>query len=213
MLLLGNVNVENLLFDSEGITQPISVFFELPKKSRTRRKLKVKYFGFHAGITPDNPDTTTAQFFYDLDDSVKRRYYSWRLPVGEVRLDVLAQGSSISHENVSTHRLSESGTDRNLNSLRFATTKSCDAQENEDALDINDPDKIKENDSSDPSPLLRGHSEMCDITFGFVETNVDQLEARLVVIPDEVDRDADPVAVSGDPNVRMDSISFVLELV
>jgi hypothetical protein len=60
--------------------------------------------------------------------------------------------------------------------------------------------------------MARGHKEMCDVSVGFVEANTDQMVVKLKVIPDEID----PVDVTTDSfekNVRMDSISFVLELV
>ena len=205
MFLVGNVNVENLLFDSEGVTKPISISFNLPRKSVKRRKLKVKYFGFHAGLSEDNPDHVLGRYFVDAGDS-KRKYYSWRLPIGEIQMEVFAQGDSVTHENVGTHYYSKDDTSKNTNVLRYATTKACDATR------LDGGNNILENLTRRPLPMLRGHSEMCDVGVGFVETNADQLDVRLTLIPDEIDP-VDAATDSFEKNIRMDSISFVLELV
>lgn len=208
MYLVGNVNIENLLFDSVGVTSPVIVPFHLPQKARSRRKLKLKYFGFHSGPSADNPDLAlgdNGKFFFTTGD-VKRKYYSWRLPVGEVRMEVIAQGSNITHENVGTKFISESSQIENNSSLIFETSKSCDALE-QTAGNI-----PVENVALKPAPIYRGHSEMSDLTIGFIETYVDQMEIRLTVIPSETDP-SDVSTDSFETNVRLDTISFVLELV
>jgi hypothetical protein len=205
MFLVGNVNVENLVFDSVGVTDPLSISFTLPRKSVKRRKLKVKYFGYHAGLSEDNPDHVERRYFVEVGD-VKRKYYSWRLPIGEIQMEVFSHGDSITHENVGVHHYSNDGSSKNTNLLRYATTKACEAQ-SVDGVGV-----VLKNNATRPMPLLRGHSEVCDVSVGFVETNADQVDVRLTLIPDEID----PVDVATDSfekNIRMDSISFVLELV
>lgn len=207
MFLVGNVNVENLLYTSVGVAEPLSLFFNLPRKTQKRRKLKVKYFGFHAGVSADNPNIPANRHGF-LVFSATQRFYSWRLPVGEVQMEILAQGDSISHENVGVHHYSDTDESRNTNRLRYITSQACEAQ----VYNAVGGRTIIENHTTQPSPWLRGHSEMSEVSVGFVETNTDQLEVRLTVLPDETEP-VDTLLHSFEPNVRMDSISFVLELV
>lgn len=203
MFLVGNVNVENLALDSVGVKEPISVFFDLPRKSRSRRKLRVKYFGFHSGVSADHP---FVGFKLEEGDTARSKFYRWRLPVGEIQMHLFAGGDPISSENVGTFHYSASGNDRNTNMVRYLTSKSCDA------LEYDGDEAVKENKSLLPLPVLRGHSEMSDMHAGYVEPNASQIEARFTLIPDEVNF-TDPADHSFEPNIRMDTISFVLELV
>jgi len=200
MLLIGNVNVENLSHDSLGVAAPIKVSFTLPRDIRKRHKLKLKHFGFHSGIPTSNASYASRDYAWTYF-SLPWTQLALTKKVKEVQMSFLADGDDVMHDNVST-RFAEtdnnlgSSTSKNVNYVSFFTTKKAVVLSR-----INDDTQPNE-----PSvTAFDGYQEFSDITVGMIETNANHLDVYLKVIGARFQTDI--------PNVRMDTISFILELV
>lgn len=207
MYLIGNVNVENLTFDSTGLVDPERVEFVLPSRLRGRHQLRVKYFGYHSGTPYDLVDT---QLERDDADRAAMAPYAWRGSLKEVRMGVEVDGSNIMRDSVVRKRAS------NLNDTVVEAEYSVDyltypAVKQTDALRHDGVSALVNNNTFLPLAVHRGYSKLQDIGLGFVEENASKIDV-IITAENLSMKDASTAAVSGERNVRMDTISFVLEL-
>lgn len=206
MWLIGNVNVENTARESVGILGEVRIPFELPRKARGRRRIKIRYVGYHAGAFLSKIQS----HMYEANSTAEAADYIWRSGIRELRVRVLADGVNVMHDSVGWRSV------RYLNGKDIETEHATDyltypATQATDAMSHNGTDQL-ENSFFQPFPVHRGHHQMQDISLGFVEEHVSKLE--VVLTAEHISAFAVSTnRYSHEPNVRMDTISIVLELV
>jgi hypothetical protein len=142
-------------------------------------------------------------------DDAKRAEYMWRGEVKEVNMRVLADGTNIMHGNVSTHYRDDVdkatfNTVENKDYISFPVSK--------EVLGANTSvGSILENEPSRPLPVERGHSQLYDIGLGYIEESVSEVKVKLHALHVNLDG-ISTLNFSHEPNVKMDTISFILEL-
>lgn len=209
MWLIGKINVDNTLFDSEGILGSASLVFELPRKLRRRHKLKVRYFGHHSGVSGDNPDITQ-----EPDTSLRRfksstanvglqTFYQYRHFPSEFRMSVKVDGMDIAHDNVGVRLNGVTGDSENVDYIRYPTTKVSNATMKTASETIEDTWERQ-------LPHGYGCSEMQDMGLGHVDTSASKIEVFLTPKGYEAKNNQN---FSNMPNVRMDTVTVVLQLV
>lgn len=208
MLLYSNVNFDNSTFDSTGMVGDTVIHFTLPKRLDKRSSIYLKYFGYHAGVSQDNVDATDLRYVVDLSDFPKREQYQYRGVVKEVSMKVFANNVNVMHENVgSVYVDDENGMTiedtRTKESLSFAVHKEAHAI----VLSGGVPQDVNANNSY---PAIRGYSQCHDLKLGDVETNVNEI--KVVLNASSIDMSAAAAHNSNEPNIRMDTMSLVLEL-
>jgi hypothetical protein len=207
MLLVGNINFDNLTYDAKGMVGETEVSFVLPQRLHRRSLLKLKYFGYHAGISADNNDASSLEYAVASNDATGRTQYMWRGAVKEVNMRIAGDGVNIMHGNVSTHYRDDVDKER-FNSVENKDYISFPVSKEVLAASIVS-NAINENNPSKPIPVARGHSQFYDMGLGYVEESTSEIKVSLHalhVFIDELSR------FSQEMNVRMDTISFILEL-
>ena len=208
MWLIGKINIDNTLRDSEGIVGTTKLVFDLPRKLRRRHKVKVRYFGFHSGVSGDNLDITQQTdsakrtFRSEEDNNNRQRYYQFRHFPSELRMEVKVDGMNISHDNVGTMTRGD-GSVENVEYIRYPTTKVSSSM-----MHTNDTFAL-ENSLNRPLPHGHGASEMQDFGLGYVDTTTSRIEVCLNAAGYEIKNNPN---FSNEPNVRMDTITVVLQL-
>ena len=202
MWLVGKLDVENKLFDDTGMVGRTMLSFILPHRLRRRHKLKVRYFGFHSGMSEDNPKKNGLKEV-NVGDTATLVFFQHRHPVAEMRLRVKANGDDIMHDNTSSHFVDRKNTIQNTDYISYPTTKVGMALMNTGIAAV-------DNDWSLPLPTGFGSSTMQNLTIGHVEENASQIDVILEAVAYETEGNAN---TSSEPNVRMDSVTVVLQLV
>lgn len=209
MLLIGKINVDNTLKESEGFLGFETLTFVLPNKLKRRHKVKVRYFGFHSGICGDNLDITEITipanriFRARNTDNTRQSFYQFRKVPSELRMVVKADGTSIMGDNVSTRMIGSSGALGNPEYIRYPTTKVANSA-------MHDGNFTIEDSTVRPLPHGYGASEMQDMVLGSVDAFTSRIDVELEAVGYEVKNNPN---FSNEPNVRMDTVSVVLELV
>jgi len=211
MYLIGNVNFENLTYDAKGMLGEVEVKLVLPRILRNRTRLKLKYFGYHAGLAADNPDYVAGVFSLD-ENAFPSKYqdYVYRHHVKEIQMRVFDDEGSIMHDNVISHIVDDVNgmtvdDSKHVDYISFPATKECQAQHLQGATEV-------ANNFANPASVIRGYSKMHDLELGFVEASSSFVNVKLTALPLAYDDALVASVVSGEPNVRMDSVSFVMEL-
>jgi hypothetical protein len=206
MWLVGNVNVENTAKESQGILGEVTIPFELPRKARGRRKIKVRYVGYHSGPYLD----IIQQHTYEAVGDVAVSEYVWRSAAKEVRMKVLADGVNVMHDSTGWKHVRhidsrEINAEHPIDYLTYPATQNTDAMKHNGVVQL-------ENNPEATRPVHRGHRQLQDITLGFVEEHVSRIEIVLAAEHTSAST-VNTARYSHEPNVRMDTISIVLELV
>ena len=206
---MANINFENLTFDAQGMVGDTEVPFLLPRRLQRRTLLKLKYFGYHSGLSADHEDAGGNTFSATNLEDQKRKEYQWRGMVKEVNMKVLADGVNIMHENVSSHYRDD------VDKASFNSVENREFLSFPISKDIQAPyvsgGVIQENNVIRPLPVARGHSQFYDIGIGHVEENVSEIKIVLSALSISLEG-ISPLTHSQEPNVRMDTISILLEL-
>lgn len=211
MYLIGNANFENLTYDAKGMVGEVEVKLVLPRILRNRARLKLKYFGYHAGLAKDHPDYVSGDF--SLDQSTfptKYQDYVYRHDVKEIQMRVFDDGGSIMRDNVISHIVDDvNGMTvddvKHVDYISFPATKESQAQQLVGTIKLTNIFAI-------PVSVIRGYGKTHDLELGFVEASSSFVNVKLTALPLAYDDTIIGSVVSGEPNVRMDSVSFVMEL-
>lgn len=215
MLLVGKIDVENKTQVSEGVTVPIRLSFTLPRRLRKRAILKVKYFGFHSGTYEEDTNSHNLRFYSANKTATNAKRFLFRNSPAEVRLSFRAEGEDIMNDNVGVLRLDRASDTvdmhdtQGINFIPFRRSKMCEALYREGGVKV-------ENGAFDgnPSVGLCGHDELTNLHVGHLEEGVSQIEVIFDVIGAQRVR-IDPehtIYMSPDPNIRMDSMTLMMEL-
>lgn len=205
MLLVGNVNVENLTRESEGVVGTIRIPFILARRLKRRSRVRLRYFGYHAGAFLT--EIQVRQYEGNIGD--EKADYEWRGACSEVRMRVEADGVSIMHDNtmVRSARFRDGVAQESedvVDSLVFPATLATDAMNHSGNAAV-------QNDVLRPMAVHRAHHALSETTLGFIDPNVSTLEVLLSA--DHLPSPTNTIArYSFEPNVRMDTLSVVLEL-
>ena len=207
MKLVGNATFKNKTKTSTGMVGETEVKFILPRDIRKRQRVKLKYFGYYAGLAEDHPDHISRQYSVNGADAVKIEQYMYRSQVKEVTMKVESDNGSILHASIISSITDDVNgfqvdCEQTSDTLSFPCTSETQALVylgvNQDSLDLGYPLSVS-----------RGHSKLYDLTLGYVEANasfiVVKLSAKGLYMQDFSFH-------SKESNVRMDSISFVLDL-
>jgi len=208
MLLVGNINYENLSFDSEGMLGETEVSFILPRRLARRSILKLKYFGYHAGLSKDNDDFGGVTFDVDSSDTGDQIQYLWRGVVKEIQMRVFTGDKNIMGDNVGTHYIDDVdetifNSVENVDFISFPISK-------EIVSAFTFFGNILDNNAEFPLNVGRGHSQFYNTGLGHVEESTSKITVALSALP--VVMTASTTVHSFEPNVKMDTISFILEL-
>jgi len=218
MLLIGNVNVENSVVES-GTDQDINLQFELPRTRTGSAKLRLKYFGFHAGVFHAHPHyatrlyTSTRVTAANSELAIDKDYY-WRHVPRSIRVKVSANGNNVLHQN--TIVLEEINNTRETDFMEFGTTKSVlavpavDGKWFKEDVEQHHVNKV----------AFCGTDRLLDIGVGEIDASVERLDVTLSVQRDEWRNviNTGPGILktqifSGEQKVRLDTVSIVFELI
>lgn len=206
MLLIGNVNVENTDVFGEGMKGKHTVSFILPSRLRKRHKLKVKYFGFGASHGSHITDRNKS---VDVGDNAELESYAYLAPVKEVRMEVRTEESSVMHANTILKSSAYVDNEQqeheyNVNYLSYPATTATDAISHNGSITY-------PNSPFTPFAVSRGYSQVHNLNIGYAEENTAKID--VVLSAEGVSMVGTSTAFhSFTPNVKMDTISFVLEL-
>lgn len=209
MWLIGKINFENALKDDEGMNGVQKLHFVLPSRLRRRHKVKVRYFGFHSGVSADNLDITQITIPEDRifrsrhTDNTRQSPYQHRHFPSELRMSAKADGASIMHDNVGVKMVGKNGHMSGIEYVRYPTTKVSNAT-------LHNGNYTLEHDWNRPMPHGYGASEMQDMTLGTIDETVSNLEVCIEAFGYEVKNNPN---FSNESNVRMDTVTVVLQLV
>jgi len=209
MLLVGNINYENLSFDSEGMLGETEVSFILPRRLARRSLLKLKYFGYHAGLSVDNTDFGGVEFDVSNIDVTAQIHHVWRGVVKEVQMRVFTGDKNIMSENVSTHYVDDDdktvfNSEENIDFISFPISK-------EILSAFTSGGTILVNETNFSLNVGRGHSQFYNTGLGHVEESTSKITVALSALP-VVMEGVSPTVHSFEANIKMDTISFILEL-
>lgn len=205
MWLIGNANVENVSRTSVGLLGETRISFILPRRLRRRHAIKIRYFGYHSGAFLDIMQTNE----YNANINGEKEDYGWRSACREVRMKVEVDGVNIMHDSVGVKRVKHmNGVQQDATQLTdyltYPATLSTDAMNHAGGAVI-------QNTHQQPYAVHRAHHQAQDITLGFVDTSASKLE--VVLTAEHISSITQTAALySFEPNVRMDTISLVLEL-
>lgn len=210
MWLVGNVNVENVARESVGMLGELRIPFVLPRRLKRRHKVKVRYVGYHAGSFLARIQLNN----YEVSTKDERADNGWRSCIKEMRMRIEADGTDIMHENsmVRYVRFQDEravNSTENTNFLCFPATFATEAAEQSGGV-------VLINSIYRPMATHRSHHQLEDFGVGFIDPSTSKLEIVLTAEHQKQDfvgfgfRDDE---YSYEPNVRMDTISIVLELV
>jgi hypothetical protein len=208
MLLVGNVDVENESQFS-GVDKPITVSFVLPRDLRRDSKLKLKYFAYYMGHWVP----ATAHLVFDglLEDSLLEPF-TWRYVPQEIQMRVRGNGADLLSTNTGVGFVNQAlpgiSDTRSIDYIPFQRTMQLEAGQ----YDILGAEIIGDTTAWDVPPVTQnGHNSIYDMNIGVVEKNVTTIDVELTVIKDNK-RDDSFQWFSGEDKVRLDSISFQIEI-
>ena len=206
MWLIGNVNVENESRDSTGIVGEVRVPFILPRKLKRRRGVKIRYMAFHSGAMKDIITLNA----YDANTVDERADLGWRSACREVRVKIVADGANIMHDNAMVKHVKyvdgvEMNSVQTIDYITYPATMASEAMSHTGGV-------LAQNDTSRPLSVHRSHNQLEDILVGHIDPNVSKLEV-VFTAEHQTSNSAPSDRYSHEPNVRMDTISIVLELV
>jgi len=217
MLLVGKVDIENKTLEAEGVTEPIKIFFDLPRRLRKRTQLRIKYFGFHSGVFKDHDMYTSGDYTLLPGDNAPALF---RNTPSEVRVSFRSQGEDImSYNNEGILKLDKQSDlvvlpiEQGLNFIPFHRSKMAEVL----FADTNSVPKQKKNNGTldgNPAVAFCGHDELTNLHVGDVDEGRDQIEVIFDVIGAQRVRlnPGHETYMSTDPNIRMDSLTIMLEL-
>jgi hypothetical protein len=208
MLIVGNIDIDNTSLES-GIENDIRVKFILPRKLRRSSQLFLKYFAFYQGYFEE-------RLLHGIDANVLStgKQYLWRYIPHEIQMKVFGNGEDLLADNtlVSHVREVSAGVSdtRTINYLPFQRTMLAEAGVNDVAGP--QPNNIP---YGHPYSVSSGHQSVYDMKIGTVHDNVSEIEVVLKVLRDikRVFIAEESDQFSFEEKVRIDSISFVLELI
>lgn len=207
MLLCGNIDFKNDVYNAEGLNGNVEIPFTLPARLHKRKRLILKYLAFHSGLSWDVVDMQTGIFEVQDTDTSKKMLYQYRGSVKSLDLRVFADGVNIMHTNTSSHFIDDENgmvidDTRNKECLSFYADKISDAMlhNGADPLDY---------DVESSLSAFRGHSQLYEITLGEINPNVSEIK---VVFNGKHLAMSNSSEFSFEKNIRMDRISIVLEL-
>jgi hypothetical protein len=138
-------------------------------------------------------------------DTATQVFYQHRHPPSEIRVKVKANGDSVMFDNVSSHVIGKIGVEKNIDYVAYPASKVTMSQ----MVSSVSADAIN-NDWSLPLPVGIGSSTMQNMTLGFIDENVSQIEVILEAKAYETFGNAN---ASSESNIRMDTVTVVLELI
>ncbi len=205
MWLIGNVNVENDSRDSTGLLGEVRVPFVLARKLKRRHSIKIRYVAFHSGAMKDLITLNA----YDASSVDERADFGWRSACREVRVKMLADGVNVMHDNTMVKHVKyidgvEQNSVQTVDYITYPATMASEAMSHTGGV-------LAQNNTSRPLGVHRSHHQLEDVIVGHVDPNVSKLEV-VFTAEHQTSNSAPTDRYSHESNVRMDTMSVVLEL-